>query len=211
MQLLMNYPWYGQRARTQESDRTHCGPQGRRTRCSGNTSPEKIRMSERGLSDGPKTLRRAMRAYLFKLRFRSLKRRSLSAPLKKPLGQNRAADLLQSNAPLWWKRSSATIWKDRRRIHNVDERCGNPLRGRRPYDSGVGPGIPVGSRHRVEVVDNGMQAWKRSEPALCHRFHRYQMPDIDGLELLSAIKEYRPETEVIIVTGHGSMESPSRP
>jgi DNA-binding NtrC family response regulator len=33
------------------------------------------------------------------------------------------------------------------------------------------------------------------------------MPDIDGLELLSAIKEYRPETEVIIVTGHGSMES----
>ena len=33
------------------------------------------------------------------------------------------------------------------------------------------------------------------------------MPDIDGLELLAMIKEYRPATEVIIVTGHGSMES----
>jgi DNA-binding NtrC family response regulator len=33
------------------------------------------------------------------------------------------------------------------------------------------------------------------------------MPDVDGLELLSQIKRSRPETEVIIVTGHGSMES----
>ena len=33
------------------------------------------------------------------------------------------------------------------------------------------------------------------------------MPDITGLELLAVIKEYRPLTEVIIVTGHGTMES----
>jgi len=33
------------------------------------------------------------------------------------------------------------------------------------------------------------------------------MPDINGLELLAVIKEYRPLTEVIIVTGHGTMES----
>ena len=33
------------------------------------------------------------------------------------------------------------------------------------------------------------------------------MPDIDGLELLTVIKEYRPATEVIMVTGHGTMES----
>jgi DNA-binding NtrC family response regulator len=33
------------------------------------------------------------------------------------------------------------------------------------------------------------------------------MPEINGLELLAVIKEYRPMTEVIIVTGHGTMES----
>ena len=33
------------------------------------------------------------------------------------------------------------------------------------------------------------------------------MPEINGLELLAVIKEYRPLTEVIIVTGHGTMES----
>jgi DNA-binding NtrC family response regulator len=38
-------------------------------------------------------------------------------------------------------------------------------------------------------------------------FTDIKMPEMDGIELLSAIKEYRPETEVIIVTGHGSMES----
>jgi DNA-binding NtrC family response regulator len=33
------------------------------------------------------------------------------------------------------------------------------------------------------------------------------MPEFNGLELLEAIKKYRPQTEVIIVTGYGSMES----
>jgi DNA-binding NtrC family response regulator len=62
--------------------------------------------------------------------------------------------------------------------------------------------------YRVEVVDNGMQALERikAQPYAIV-FTDIKMPDIDGLELLSAIKEYRPETEVIIVTGHGSMES----
>ena len=35
----------------------------------------------------------------------------------------------------------------------------------------------------------------------------YKMPEFNGLELLVAIKKYRPQTEVIIVTGYGSMES----
>jgi DNA-binding NtrC family response regulator len=33
------------------------------------------------------------------------------------------------------------------------------------------------------------------------------MPELSGLELLKAIKEIRPDTEVIIVTGYGSIES----
>ncbi len=37
-----------------------------------------------------------------------------------------------------------------------------------------------------------------------------RMPDIDGIEILSWIKENKPEIEVIIVTGHGSMESAIR-
>jgi DNA-binding NtrC family response regulator len=62
--------------------------------------------------------------------------------------------------------------------------------------------------YRVEVVDNGMKALERikAQPYAIV-FTDIKMPDIDGLELLSAIKDHRPETEVIIVTGHGSMES----
>jgi DNA-binding NtrC family response regulator len=57
-------------------------------------------------------------------------------------------------------------------------------------------------------VDNGLAALERIKEKPYHIvFTDIKMPDIDGLELLSAIKEYRPETEVIIVTGHGSMES----
>lgn len=60
----------------------------------------------------------------------------------------------------------------------------------------------------VEVVDNGVKALEmiKGRPFEIV-FTDIKMPDIDGLELLLAIKEYRPETEVIIVTGHGSMES----
>ena len=38
-------------------------------------------------------------------------------------------------------------------------------------------------------------------------FTDLKMPEFDGLELLAAIKENRPETEVIIVTGYGTIES----
>jgi len=62
--------------------------------------------------------------------------------------------------------------------------------------------------YHVDVVDNGLVALERIKEKPYHIvFTDIKMPDIDGLELLSAIKEYRPETEVIIVTGHGSMES----
>jgi DNA-binding NtrC family response regulator len=62
--------------------------------------------------------------------------------------------------------------------------------------------------YHIDVVDNGLAALERIKEKPYHIvFTDIKMPDIDGLELLSAIKEYRPETEVIIVTGHGSMES----
>jgi DNA-binding NtrC family response regulator len=62
--------------------------------------------------------------------------------------------------------------------------------------------------YRVDVIDNGLEALERIKAqAYTIVFTDIKMPDIDGLELLSAIKQYRPETEVIIVTGHGSMES----
>ena len=38
-------------------------------------------------------------------------------------------------------------------------------------------------------------------------FTDLQMPGLSGIELLMAIKEYRPETEVIIITGYGTIES----
>ena len=62
--------------------------------------------------------------------------------------------------------------------------------------------------YRVTVVDNGIEALglvKQRDFDIV--FTDFKMPEFDGLELLAAIKEYRPETEVVIVTGYGTMES----
>jgi len=62
--------------------------------------------------------------------------------------------------------------------------------------------------YRVTVVDNGIEALglvKQKDFNIV--FTDFKMPEFDGLELLAAIKEYRPETEVVIVTGYGTMES----
>ncbi len=62
--------------------------------------------------------------------------------------------------------------------------------------------------YHISVVDNGLKALELiKERDFDVVFTDFKMPDIDGLELLAVIKEYRPETEVIIVTGHGTMES----
>ncbi len=62
--------------------------------------------------------------------------------------------------------------------------------------------------YRIHVTDNGIKALDLiKDQNFDIVFTDFKMPDIDGLELLAAIKEYRPQTEVIIVTGHGSMES----
>ena len=62
--------------------------------------------------------------------------------------------------------------------------------------------------YRVTVVDNGLKALGMvKERPFDLVFTDLKMPDFTGLELLAAIKEFRPETEVIIVTGFGSIES----
>ncbi len=62
--------------------------------------------------------------------------------------------------------------------------------------------------YRISVVDNGLKALELiKDKDFDLVFTDFKMPDINGLELLAVIKEYRPLTEVIIVTGHGTMES----
>jgi DNA-binding NtrC family response regulator len=62
--------------------------------------------------------------------------------------------------------------------------------------------------YRISVVDNGLKALELiKDKDFDVVFTDFKMPDITGLELLAVIKEYRPLTEVIIVTGHGTMES----
>ncbi len=61
----------------------------------------------------------------------------------------------------------------------------------------------------VTLSDDGLKALGLVKEGKCFDvvFTDLKMPEFDGLELLAAIKEYRPQTEVIIVTGYGTMES----
>ena len=62
--------------------------------------------------------------------------------------------------------------------------------------------------YRVTVVENGLDAFELiKERDFDIVFADLKMPEFDGLELLQAIKEYRPEIEVIILTGYGTIES----
>ena len=62
--------------------------------------------------------------------------------------------------------------------------------------------------YSVTVADNGLDAFKLlKERDFDIVFTDLKMPDFDGLELLAAIKNDRPETEVILVTGFGTIES----
>jgi len=62
--------------------------------------------------------------------------------------------------------------------------------------------------YAVRTVDNGIDALgivKENDIDIV--FTDYKMPEFNGLELLAAIKKYKPNTEVIIITGYASMES----
>ena len=60
----------------------------------------------------------------------------------------------------------------------------------------------------ITTINSGIKALDLVKDQDIHIiFTDYKMPEFNGLELLAAVKQYKPEIEVIIVTGYGSMES----
>jgi signal transduction histidine kinase len=63
------------------------------------------------------------------------------------------------------------------------------------------------SGYEVHTAANGAEAlrlFKKIEPPIV--LTDIKMPDMDGIELLRKIKQVRPDTEVIMFTGHGDMD-----
>ncbi len=62
--------------------------------------------------------------------------------------------------------------------------------------------------YSVDVAQNGPEAIDKIEKEVFDlALTDLRMPEIDGMELLKTIKRIRPEVMVIIVTGHGSIET----
>ncbi|MBT8356157.1 MAG: response regulator, partial [Deltaproteobacteria bacterium] len=60
--------------------------------------------------------------------------------------------------------------------------------------------------YKVHAVENGEEAillFKKINPAIV--LTDIKMPGMDGIELLRKIKRENPDTEVIMITGHGDM------
>jgi signal transduction histidine kinase/FixJ family two-component response regulator len=63
------------------------------------------------------------------------------------------------------------------------------------------------SGYEVMTAENGLQAldvFRSRQPEIV--LTDIKMPELDGIELLRLIKAERPETEVIMITGHGDMD-----
>jgi signal transduction histidine kinase len=61
--------------------------------------------------------------------------------------------------------------------------------------------------YRVQEAETGSQAlelFRATQPSIV--LTDIKMPGMDGIELLQKIKQENPETEVIMITGHGDME-----
>lgn len=66
----------------------------------------------------------------------------------------------------------------------------------------------IDERYEAEDADNGVDALARIEADdFDVLIADIKMPRMDGLELLSRVKEVSPETEVIVITGFGSISS----
>ncbi len=65
----------------------------------------------------------------------------------------------------------------------------------------------IDNGYRVHTAKNGIEAFrlfKQIRPAIV--LTDIVMPDMDGLELLCKIKTTHPETEVIMISGHGELD-----
>jgi YesN/AraC family two-component response regulator len=63
----------------------------------------------------------------------------------------------------------------------------------------------------VLLADNeasGLEIFERERPGIV--LTDIKMPGKDGLSILKRIKELRPETEVIVITGHGDKDLAQR-
>ena len=62
--------------------------------------------------------------------------------------------------------------------------------------------------YKITVADNGRKAFEMAnDRAFDVVFTDLKMPQFSGLDLLAALKRSHPETEVILVTGFGTIES----
>jgi len=62
--------------------------------------------------------------------------------------------------------------------------------------------------YNITVVDSGLKALELTKKRRIDvLITDLKMPEVNGLELLKAVKEHQPETEVIILTGYGSIET----
>ena len=61
--------------------------------------------------------------------------------------------------------------------------------------------------YAVLTAENGLEAlaiFRAENPSIV--LTDIKMPGLDGIQLLQAIKSENPETEVIMITGHGDMD-----
>ena len=62
--------------------------------------------------------------------------------------------------------------------------------------------------YTVFLAENGsagLEIFEKERPPIV--FTDVKMPGMDGFEVLKRLKEIEPKTEIIIVTGHGDMDS----
>ena len=70
----------------------------------------------------------------------------------------------------------------------------------------VGKVLAAGG-HRVVTASSGQEALETlNQETVALVVSDVRLPDLNGIALLKGIRELRPETEVVMITGHGSIE-----